>query len=47
MLETTEWRGGLRDRRLAVLDRQRAIVEPAIQETIEKVRARVFPYHGM
>ncbi len=47
MLETTEWRGGLRDRRLAVLARQRAIVEPAVEETIEKVKANVFPYHGM
>jgi len=47
MLESTEWQGGLRDRQLVVSSQQRQIVEPAIKATIEKIKANVFPIHGL
>jgi acetoin utilization protein AcuC len=47
MLESTEWQGGLRDRVLVADDRQRAIVEPAIDESIRRVRENLFPLHGL
>jgi acetoin utilization protein AcuC len=43
MLETTDWRGGLRDRVLVPDAKQRGEVEPALVATLEKVRANVFP----
>jgi acetoin utilization protein AcuC len=47
MLENVEWPGGLRDRALAVNDKQRDTVMPAIEATIQKLKASVFPIHGL
>lgn len=47
MLESTDWQGGLRDRQLVPGSMQRKIVDPAIDETIEKVRANLFAIHGL
>lgn len=46
-LESTEWLGGLRDRTRPAIPEQRAIVEPAIHETLNRVRHLVFPFHGL
>jgi len=47
MLESTDWQGGLRDRTLAVSSQQRDVVMPAIEATIEAIKASVFPLHGL
>ena len=47
LLESTEWQGGLRDRMLAVSESQRETVMPAIDATIEKIKANIFPIHGL
>jgi len=47
MMETTDWYGGLYDRALVPSDQQRREVEPAIDATIEAVKANVFPLHGL
>jgi acetoin utilization protein AcuC len=47
LLESTEWQGGFRDRRLAVSKSQRQTVLPAIDTTIKKLKATVFPIHGI
>jgi len=47
MMETADWAGGLRDRQLATTAAQRAEVDPAVEETIDKVRNNVFGYHGL
>lgn len=47
LLESTEWQGGLRDRILAVSDSQREAVMPALEATIEKIKANIFPIHGL
>jgi len=47
MLESTDWQGGLRDRELAVSAQQREAVMPALQQTIEYIKAIVFPAHGL
>jgi hypothetical protein len=47
MLGSTDWQGWLRDRTLAVSNQQREAVIPAIEATIEAVKANVFPYHGL
>jgi acetoin utilization protein AcuC len=47
MLESTDWQAGLRDRELPPGTMQRKIVDPAIDETIAKVRANVFAIHGL
>jgi acetoin utilization protein AcuC len=47
MLGSTDWQGGLRDRELAVSAQQRNAVLPAIETTIEAVKTRVFPVHGL
>ena len=47
LLESTEWQGGLRDRALAVSESQRKNVVPAIQTTIRKIKANIFPIHGL
>ena len=47
MLESTEWQGGLRDRTLAVSEPQRQTVTPAIEATIEGLKANIFPIHGL
>ena len=47
MFETTEWSGGLRDRILLSDAGRRAAVDTEVNRTIEEVRSRVFPYHGL
>jgi len=47
LLESAEWQGGLRDRALAVSESQRATVTPAIEATVEKIKANIFPIHGL
>ena len=47
LLESTEWQGGFRDRRLAVSKSQREAVLPSIDATIKKLKATVFPIHGL
>jgi len=47
LLESTEWQGGFRDRRLAVSKSQREAVIPIIDETIKKLKETIFPIHGL
>ncbi len=47
LLESTEWQGGFRDRRLAVSKSQREAVIPVIDETIKKLKETIFPIHGL
>ena len=47
LLESTEWQGGLRDRTLAVSQTQRKTVVPAIEATIDFIKANIFPIHGL
>jgi acetoin utilization protein AcuC len=47
MLGSTEWQGGLRDRKLAISQTQRETVLPAIEKTIETIKATVFPIHSL
>jgi acetoin utilization protein AcuC len=47
MLQSAEWVGGLRDRELPVHADQRAAVEPAVREIVQKIRQTVFPLHGL
>jgi acetoin utilization protein AcuC len=47
MLGTTEWLGGLRDRVLIPDGGQRDAVDAAIAATVERVKRRVFPLHGL
>ncbi|MEI7835544.1 MAG: acetoin utilization protein AcuC [Planctomycetota bacterium] len=46
MLESTEWLGGLRDRALPGVHSDVA-VRQALADTVEKVKANVFRYHGL
>jgi len=47
MLESTEWQGGLRDRELVVSGQQRDAVLPALEATMESLKANVFPIYGL
>jgi acetoin utilization protein AcuC len=47
MLESTDWIGGFRDRELAVSEEQRQTVLPALNASIEILKAKVFPFHGL
>jgi len=47
MMGTGDWLGGLRDRQLVTTAAQRAEVDPAVDETIRKVKDFVFPRHGL
>jgi acetoin utilization protein AcuC len=47
MLESTDWQGGLRDRVLAVSSQQRDAVMPAVEATIEAIKANIFPIHRL
>lgn len=47
MLQSTDWQGGLRDRELPVTGQQKEMVLPALDASIEMVKARVFPIHGL
>lgn len=47
MLGSTEWQGGLRDRKLAVSQTQRETILHAVERTIETIKATIFPTHGL
>ncbi len=47
MMESTDWQGGLRDRELVVTDEQRRAVMPALDASIDLIKAKVFPIHGL
>jgi acetoin utilization protein AcuC len=47
MLENSEWIGGLQDRIRPPTPAQRAAVEPAVLETIAKLKQTVFPLHRL
>lgn len=47
MLDSTEWRGGLRDQPLRPDQKQCATVDAMVDEVIEEVKANVFPCHGL
>ncbi|NLT75590.1 MAG: MFS transporter, partial [Planctomycetes bacterium] len=47
MMESTDWRGGLRDRELAVSEEQKQAVLPALMASIDRIKAKVFPIHGL
>jgi acetoin utilization protein AcuC len=47
MLQTTEWQGGLRDRALPVTNQQRDSVLPALNATLDTLKATLFPLHGL
>ncbi len=47
MLQSTDWQGGFRDRELPVTNQQRETVLPALEATIETLKAKVFPLHGL
>lgn len=47
VLESTDWQGGLRDSVQVVSDHQRDMVMPAIEATIEAVKAKIFAIHGL
>ena len=47
MLGNREWVGGLRDRVLISDAGRRDAVDSEIKATIERVKQKVFPYHGL
>jgi len=47
MLESTDWEGGLRDREFVIRNQQKETVLPEIATTIETIKAKVFPIHGL
>ena len=47
MLQTTEWQGGLRDRILPISSQQRDFVLPALNATLDTLKATLFPIHGL
>ena len=46
-MESTDWHGGLRDREVPVSDQEKGMVIPAVQEAVEEVKERIFPFHGL
>ncbi len=46
-MESTDWHGGLRDRAVLVSDREKEMVIPAVQEVVDEVKEKIFPYHGI
>ena len=47
MLESTDWKGGLRDRIIVGDDGQRKAIVPALDAIIENITANVFPLIGL
>jgi acetoin utilization protein AcuC len=47
MLETTDWQAGLRDRQTVPTAEQMQEVPPVVDGVIERVKATVFPLHGL
>ena len=47
MLQSMDWQGGFRDRELPVTNQQREMVLPALEASIETIKAKIFPIHGL
>jgi acetoin utilization protein AcuC len=47
MLQSTDWQGGLHDREVPVTTQQRETVLPALEASLEMVKAKIFPIHGL
>ncbi len=47
MLQSMDWQGGFRDRELPVTNQQREMVVPPLEATIETIKAKIFPIHGL
>jgi len=47
MLQSLDWQGGFRDRELPVTNQQREMVLPPLQASIDTIKAKVFPIHGL
>jgi len=47
LLESTDWKGGLRDRILVPDDQQHRTIIPAVDKSIELIAAEVFPVLGL
>ena len=47
LLESTDWKGGLRDRAVVTRAEDRAALDAAIDRTIEAVKKNVFAIHGL
>ncbi len=47
LIANTEWAGGMRDHVLPMHPEVRAVVEPAVHETIARLQQTVFPIHGL
>ena len=47
MLETTDWLGGLRDRAIVIDDEQKAMVDIAVDQTINQLKKSVFTIHNI
>lgn len=47
MLQSMDWQGGFRDRELPVTNQQREMVLPALEASIEMLKAKIFPIHGL
>lgn len=47
MMESTDWLGGLKDRKLAPSEEQIETIEPAVDQVIEEVKKTIFPLHGI
>jgi len=47
MLESEEWQGGLRDRKLPAEAQQRQSITAAIEAVAEVIKAEIFPVHGL
>jgi acetoin utilization protein AcuC len=46
-MESTDWHGGLRDREVSISDQDKAVIIPAVQDVVDQVKAKIFPYHGI
>ena len=47
MMESTDWQGGLRDRQLPATDQQKQAVGPVLEQSVETIKAKIFPFHGL
>ncbi|HON92577.1 MAG TPA: acetoin utilization protein AcuC [Sedimentisphaerales bacterium] len=47
MLQSLDWQGGFRDRELPVTNQQREMVLPSLQASIDTLKAKIFPIHGL
>jgi hypothetical protein len=47
LLANADWRGGLRDRELAIPEQQKESIMRSLEATVAKVKSAVFPIHGL